>query len=182
MAIAKVAAPKLASIHGVCNLCNDLTHYAHTCPQLPELINFNPDHINVILDIKMRQHQNNFSRFPWQNNPAFSWRNQPQGQSSYNPSPYEQNQTYPANQAHPVSLESILQQFITVIRGVTQQNSRELLEMRAFTHKLDTQIGKISSQLNEREKGKFPSQPIANPKATFKVHTQQSSLENIETT
>ncbi|KAF6136266.1 hypothetical protein GIB67_042751, partial [Kingdonia uniflora] len=53
--------------------------------------------------------------------------------------------------------------------------------MLAFTQKLDTQIGQIASQLSEREKGKFPSQPITNPGATFKVHTQQSLPENIET-
>ncbi|KAF6154877.1 hypothetical protein GIB67_018314, partial [Kingdonia uniflora] len=53
--------------------------------------------------------------------------------------------------------------------------------MRAFTQKLDTQTGKIASQLSEREKGKFPRQPIANPRAAFKVHTQQSSPENIDT-
>ncbi|KAF6161233.1 hypothetical protein GIB67_009120 [Kingdonia uniflora] len=129
MAVGKVTAPKPVSIPGVYNLCNDLTHYAHTCPQLPELINSNPDHVNVILDNERKQHQNNFGRSPWQNNPAFSWRSQPQGQSSYNLPPYQQNQAYLTKQAHPVSLESTLQQFITEIREVTQQNSRELLKM-----------------------------------------------------
>ncbi|KAF6151513.1 hypothetical protein GIB67_016325 [Kingdonia uniflora] len=171
MVVAKVAAPELASIPGVYNLCNDPTHYAHTYLQIPELINHNLDHVNAILDNERRQHQNNFGRFPRQNDLAFSWRNQPQGQSSYNPPPYQQNQTYPTQQAHPVSLESTLQQFITEIRGVTQQNSRELSEIRAFTQKLDTLIEQIAIQLSEREKGKFPSQPITNPRATIEVHT-----------
>ncbi|KAF6160001.1 hypothetical protein GIB67_033085 [Kingdonia uniflora] len=94
MAVGKVAAPKPASIPGVCNLCNDPTHYAHTRPQLPELINSNPDYVNAILDNERRQHQNNLGRSPWQSNLAFSWRSQPQGQSSYNPLPYQQNQRF----------------------------------------------------------------------------------------
>ncbi|KAF6157662.1 hypothetical protein GIB67_037235 [Kingdonia uniflora] len=157
MAVGKVAAPKPASIPGVCNLCNDPTHYTYRCQQLPELINSNSDHVNAILDNERRQHQNNFGRSLWQSSPAFSWRSQPQEQSSYNPPPYQQNQTYPTKQAHPVSSESTLQQFITEIKGVTQQNSKELSEIRAFTQKLDTQIGQIASQLSERENEKFPS-------------------------
>ena len=50
--------------------------------------------------------------------------------------------------------------------------------MKSSTHlntqaisKLENQVGQLATQVGEREKGKFPSQPIPNPKRQ-QVHQQ----------
>ena len=52
-----------------------------------------------------------------------------------------------------------------------QSTSQAIQEMKSSTHlntqaisKLENQVGQLATQVGEREKGKFPSQPIPNPK------------------
>ncbi|MGV7343219.1 hypothetical protein PJI17_31465, partial [Mycobacterium kansasii] len=35
--------------------------------------------------------------------------------------------------------------------------------------KLEVQVGQLATTLNEREKGKLPSQPVANPKGQYEI-------------
>ena len=35
--------------------------------------------------------------------------------------------------------------------------------------KLEIQMGQLATSLSEREKGKFPSQPVANPKRQYEI-------------
>lgn len=58
-----------------------------------------------------------------------------------------------------------------------QQKSSLDDSLRAFMQtttqaiaKLETQMGQLASHLGEREKGKFPSQPIVNPKGQFAIN------------
>ncbi|XP_062178241.1 uncharacterized protein LOC133883038 [Alnus glutinosa] len=85
------------------------------------------------------------------NHPNFSWRNgqsanEPQGSSSH--APYVP--------PHKQTLEETLQAFIQSQNQINQE--------------VKNSIGRIESQLNVREKGKFPAQPEPNPRTRAGVN------------
>ena len=60
--------------------------------------------------------------------------------------------------------------------------SQAIQEMKSSTHlntqaisKLENQVGQLATQVGEREKGKFPSQPIPNPKRKYAINGSFSS-------
>ena len=59
--------------------------------------------------------------------------------------------------------------------------------MKSSTHlntqaisKLENQVGQLATQVGEREKGKFPSQPIPNPKWQYTINGSSSSTHAYE--
>ncbi|KAM7488802.1 hypothetical protein LguiB_026286 [Lonicera macranthoides] len=130
----------------------------------------------------------------WRNHPNFSWsQGQPMsnmGSSSSNvprqqppPGFRPHGNSYPPFQPAPPaplphvtpqqfsSLEDTLKQFIQVTTQNNQTSSQLLQEVKnnglmntQAIIRLENQMGQMASQLGEREKGKFPSQPIQNPK------------------
>ena len=63
-----------------------------------------------------------------------------------------------------------------------QSTSQAIQEMKSSTHlntqaisKLENQVGQLATQVGEREKGKFPSQPIPNPKGQYIINGSSSS-------
>ena len=78
------------------------------------------------------------------------------------------------------SLEVSLKTFI-------QSTSQAIQEMKSSTHlntqaisKLENQVGQLATQVGEREKGKFPSQPIPNPKGQYAINSSSSSTHGQE--
>jgi hypothetical protein len=68
-------------------------------------------------------------------------------------------------------LEDTLKDFMKMTgQSISEVRSATLVNTQAIA-KLESQIGQIASHLGEREKGKFPSQPVPNPKG-------QSAVEN----
>jgi hypothetical protein len=65
---------------------------------------------------------------------------------------------------------------IQEINQTIQELKNEAMSSKQFTHqaiaKMEGQIGQLANQIGEREKGKFPSQPIPNPKGNslLEVH------------
>ncbi|KAM6567243.1 hypothetical protein CsatA_026371 [Cannabis sativa] len=102
----------------------------------------------------------------WRNHPNFSWRqNQPQMTQGNqfnmpNPNHAQPSQTYPP-QRKP-SLEDTLQQFMQSTQQIMQNQSQSIA-------KLETQLGQLANAVTEREKGRFPSQPVPNPKGQYEV-------------
>lgn len=43
--------------------------------------------------------------------------------------------------------------------------------------KLENQMGQLANHIYEREKGKFPSKPIPNPKGQFSINSPESSQQ-----
>jgi hypothetical protein len=47
------------------------------------------------------------------------------------------------------------------------------MDLKQFTHqaiaKMEGKIGQLANQMGERERGKFPSQPVPNPKGQFVI-------------
>jgi hypothetical protein len=71
-------------------------------------------------------------------------------------------------------------QTVQEMKTATMSNSQTIQELKdefmdsnQFTHQvianIEGQIGQLASQMGEREKGKFQSQPVANPKGQFVI-------------
>jgi hypothetical protein len=78
------------------------------------------------------------------------------------------------------SLEETIKVFIQTsnqniqeLQKVTMSNSQNLQGFKQFTHqviaKMEGQIGQLANQVGERERGKFPSQPVPNLKGQFVI-------------
>jgi hypothetical protein len=54
-----------------------------------------------------------------------------------------------------------------------QELKNEFMDSKQFTHqaiaKMEGKIGQLANQMGERERGKFPSQPVPNPKGHFVI-------------
>ena len=68
-----------------------------------------------------------------------------------------------------------------------QSTSQAIQEMKSSTHlntqaisKLKNQVGQLATQVGEREKGKFPSQLIPNPKGQYAINGFSSSAHGQE--
>ena len=73
------------------------------------------------------------------------------------------------------SLEESLKTFM-------QSTSQSIQEIKSSTHlntqaisKLENQVGQLATQVGEREKGKFASQPIPNPKGQYAINGSSNS-------
>jgi uncharacterized coiled-coil protein SlyX len=73
-----------------------------------------------------------------------------------------------------------LNQTVQELKIATMSNSQtiqelknEFMDSKQFTHqaiaKMEGKIGQLANQMGEREKGKFPSQPVPNPKGQFVI-------------
>ena len=63
-----------------------------------------------------------------------------------------------------------------------QSTSQAIQEIKSSTHlntqaisKLENQVGQLATQVGEREKEKFPDQPIPNPKGQYAINGSSSS-------
>ena len=63
-----------------------------------------------------------------------------------------------------------------------QLTGQSIVEIKNSNHlntqaisKLENQVGQLANQMGEREKGKFPSQPIPNPKGQFAMNNPSAS-------
>ena len=59
------------------------------------------------------------------------------------------------------------------LKNATMANNRDIQEMKTYTTqavtKIEGQIGQLANQVGERERGKFSSQPMPNPKGQFDI-------------
>jgi hypothetical protein len=68
-------------------------------------------------------------------------------------------------------LKNVSMSNIQEFKNATMSNCQNVQELKLFTHqaiaKMEGQIGQLANQVGERERGKFPSQPVPNPKGQF---------------
>lgn len=187
----RLSSPSVNQIHNdVCSVCASPMHTAQTCPSTVGYPECFADQANAINNYG-KQFGSPLSETytpAWRNHPNFSWKqNQPTTNVSGQPS-QSHAQTPPGfrpppqsylgqphnNQPYfnPPPMPSSNMQFAQP----PQQKSSLDDSLRAFMQtttqaiaKLETQMGQLASHLGEREKGKFPSQPIVNPKGQFAI-------------
>ncbi|KAM1559202.1 hypothetical protein TB2_002467 [Malus domestica] len=63
-----------------------------------------------------------------------------------------------------------------LIKTLSPQSSQQALKF----DKLEIQVGQLASAVNERQKRKFPSQPIANPKGAYEISSSYPSHEQVK--
>ncbi|XP_073024280.1 uncharacterized protein [Primulina eburnea] len=145
----------------VCHICDTSDHFTKDCPTLPSFKECLHEQANVLNNFK----RPNFEPFSqsynpgWRNHPNFSWRNDNAAQFSQ---PHFQNQQNFQNYAPYVpppkrNLEDTLNSFIAKQESINTQTAQTMTDLK------DT-LAKFASALNVHEKGKFPSQPLPNPK------------------
>ena len=168
----------------VCSLCYSTSHNAQSCPSVPIYQEAFSEEVKAFQTYgKSTDDPYAQSYNPnWRNHPNFSWRqNQPQMNQGhqYNPpnqSHAQPNMSYPQPQRKP-SLEDTMQQFMQTTQQFMQSTQQALQTNSQSLLKLETQIGQLATVVGEREKGKFPSQPVPNPKSQYEVSTSKSMEE-----
>ncbi|KAL5546440.1 hypothetical protein UlMin_006127 [Ulmus minor] len=165
----------------VCALCQDSSHTAQSCPSLPTYQEAFSEQANALHSYGKSSDSPFAPTYNpnWRNHPNFSWRqNQPSMNQSgtqvnmHNQHIHHPNPTYPLNvpQQRKPSLEDTLQQFMQSTQQALHSNSQAI-------SKLETQLGQLATAVGEREKRKFPSQPIPNPKGQYQVGSSNPNEE-----
>ncbi|XP_024036226.1 uncharacterized protein LOC112096775 [Citrus clementina] len=170
----------------VCAICSNLSHTAQNYPSLPAYQEAYSEQVHALQSYEKTSNSPYSSTYNpnWKNHPNFSWKQNQhlsnQGGQQFN-MPNQQfvphNQVYPpaqqpmsqfvAPQQRKPSLEDTLQNFIQSTQQAFQSNTQAIL-------KLEHQFGQLATTVAEREKGKFPSQPIPNPKGVHEVGSSSS--------
>ncbi|KAH9705608.1 hypothetical protein KPL70_011947 [Citrus sinensis] len=170
----------------VCALCSNLSHTAQNCPSLPAYQEAYSEQVHALQSYEKTPNNPYSPTYNpnWRNHPNFSWKqNQPLSNLGGQQLNMPNQQFVPPNQVHPPaqqpmsqfvapqqrkpSLEDTLQSFIQSTQQAFQSNTQAIL-------KLEHQLGQLATTVAEREKGKFPSQPIPNPKGVHEVGSSSS--------
>ncbi|XP_026451885.1 uncharacterized protein LOC113352256 [Papaver somniferum] len=185
-----------------CTICGDQNHVGPQCPL------FYPsettrDQVSVLHGGMNSKYEGRPKFDPysntynpgWRYNPNFSWsKGTNQGGPSSNPPPgFHRNQVQvqePSQAEKKVSsLEETLIKFMEISTQNSNQSSQKLDDFVLASQRyqqntsqaiinLETQISQFSNRLNDREHGKFPSQPTPNPKGVHQVNGSGSSNHN----
>jgi hypothetical protein len=59
-------------------------------------------------------------------------------------------------------------------------NSRDIQELKSSIANIEGQIGQLANQVGERERGKFPSQPVPNPNGQFSIGSSSTPTHGQE--
>ncbi|XP_026378448.1 uncharacterized protein LOC113272869 [Papaver somniferum] len=155
----------------ICVACNSFDHLVDNCPQLHAFQESRHEQANVLY----QKHEHNpYSQTynpGWRNHPNFSWsKGHVQGGTSGNTQGY----SYPRNPQVQSHTQYPVEKSPSFDDGVNQMN-QNILQYQKMNDQifasLELKLGKICDALNEREKGKLPSQPQKNPKGTFQAST-----------
>jgi uncharacterized coiled-coil protein SlyX len=71
-------------------------------------------------------------------------------------------------------------QIIQGLNQTVQELKNEVMSSNQAVAKMEGQIGQLANQMGERERGKFPSQPVPNPKGQFVIGTTSAPLHGQE--
>jgi hypothetical protein len=85
------------------------------------------------------------------------------------------------------SLEDTLQAFIQArsqtnqeLKNATIANSRDIQELKSSVANIEGQFGQLANQVGERERGKFSSQPVLNPKGQLGIGSSSTPTHRQE--
>src|SRR3954465_5776551 len=99
--------------------------------------------------------------------PGFQWSNPQGGQyaptAPYQPPHMRQNQFQAPAQTANTPTKNIEEMFAAIM-GKTTVYDQKFNNMEAALSKLEIQVGQLANNMNQREPGRFPSQPEVNPR------------------
>ncbi|KAL6551317.1 hypothetical protein OROMI_021805 [Orobanche minor] len=179
-----------------CISCVESFHSSQSCPPGPQNQEIFNEEVNA-LHLYGKSSDSPFAPTynpNWRNHPNFSWKqNMPpmnQGghqmnisnQQNVRPNQYPPNNyQYPSTVPKKPTLEDTLQQFMQSTQQIFQSTQQAVQSNSQAISKFETQIGQLATTLAEREKGKFPSQSIPNPKRQYEVNSSNAEVQSITT-
>ncbi|XP_026378586.1 uncharacterized protein LOC113273028 [Papaver somniferum] len=154
-----------------CAACHSSDYLVDCCTDLQAFHEFKVEQANALCQ---KQEKNPYSQtynLEWRNHPNFSWSKGPvQGRTTSNNQGYSYliNPKVQPHTQYPVEKKLSLEDSVDLL-------TQNLLQLNKTTYQrfssLELKMGQIFDALNEREKGKLPSQPQQNPKSTFQAST-----------
>ncbi|KAM1459472.1 hypothetical protein ACFX13_037261 [Malus domestica] len=102
----------------------------------------------------------NFYNPGWRDHPNMKWGGNQQVQ------PFQQNHIQQPVVQPKRSLEDTLQMFMQSTKQYIDKNDQNMQNVQASIQNLEKQFGQLASHIMEREKGKFPSQTVPNPRGS----------------
>ncbi|CAN6570922.1 unnamed protein product [Malus baccata var. baccata] len=135
----------------VCAICNIPSHLTHQCPSREAYPEFVQEQVNLMNSYNQRPRNDVYSNtynLSWRDHPKLSWRNNNQNQ-------FQNFQPKPAT-----TLEDTVKLLAQNTLKFQQTTNSTFQQHSAALTKMETQLGQIADALNQREVGKFPSQPV----------------------
>jgi hypothetical protein len=156
-----------------CSFCASPMHLAQNCPSSPTFVECPLEQMNAFNDYR-KQANGPFSKSynpGWQNHPNFSLKQrQPMGQGG---APHHAQSQYPTGFHGRLAQKAPIHQAPTQVLASSSQSTLEDT-LKAFMQitgeaiaNMEVQMGQMANHLNERERGKLPSQPVQNLKLQF---------------
>ncbi|CAN6566345.1 unnamed protein product [Malus baccata var. baccata] len=137
----------------VCAICNIPNHLTHQCPSREAYPEFVQEQVNLMNSYNQRPRNDVYSNTynpSWRDHPNLSWRNNNQNQNQF-----QNFQPKPAT-----TLEDTVKLLAQNTLQFQQATNSTFQQHSAALTKMETQLGQIADALNQREVGKFPSQPV----------------------
>ncbi|KAM1376190.1 hypothetical protein ACFX2F_037958 [Malus domestica] len=137
----------------VCAICNIPNHLTHQCPSKEAYPEFIQEQVNLMNSYNQRPRNDVYSNTynpSWRDHPNLSWRNNNQNQNQF-----QNFQPKPAT-----TLEDTVKLLAQNTLQFQQATNSTFQQHSAALTKMETQLGQIADALNQREIGKFPSQPV----------------------
>src|SRR5436190_18236558 len=148
----------------ICSFCYSANHLSADC----QMRMANPEEANYV-NIGWRrpdQFNQGFNQNQCQH-PGFQWSNPQGGQyaptTPYQPPHQRQGQFQPPAQTTATPTKTIEEMFAAIM-GKTTVYDQKFNNVEASIKKLEIQMGQLASTVNQREPGRFPSQPEVNPR------------------
>ncbi|CAN6567556.1 unnamed protein product [Malus baccata var. baccata] len=135
----------------VCAICNIPSHLTHQCPSREAYPEFVQEQVNLMNSYNQRPRNDVYSNTynpSWRDHPNLSWRNN------------NQNQFQNFQPKTATTLEDTVKLLAQNTLQFQQTTNSTFQQHSAALTKMETQLGQIADALNQREVGKFPSQPV----------------------
>ena len=171
-----------------CQICLNPAHTAPDCPVSTQYPEFCEDQVNAVTNFRPRNDPYAPTYNPgWRNHPNFSWNNgNTQNPNINHPIGFQAGPSYPGLTKVLIRCESLPTCSIPSTRfnqnihpaqpphnpnepdkrvnSLEKQMENMMKMFQQETTSLRQMVGQLATQLSEREKGKFPSQPEPNPR------------------
>ncbi|CAN6562434.1 unnamed protein product [Malus baccata var. baccata] len=143
----------------VCTICSMTTHNILGCPHkesYPELVE---QHVNMMNSYQRPRNDAYATHYNpgWRDHPNFKW-----GDNQNNSKPFQHVQK-PFVPSKP-SLEDQLSKLAATTQTFMEGSNQRIQNVEASIKSLEQQFGQLAAQISDREKGKFPSQTVPNPR------------------
>ncbi|XP_021802631.1 uncharacterized protein LOC110746701 [Prunus avium] len=143
----------------VCSICSMTTHDIFGCPHresYPELVE---QHVNMMNNYQRPRNDAYATQYNlgWRDHPNFKW-----SDNQNNAKLFQQAQK-PFVSSKP-TVDDQLAKLAATTQSFIKGSNQRFQNVEASIKSLEQQFGQLAAQISEREKGKFPSQIVPNPR------------------